>query len=208
MKIGNTGKTFEMLLIDTVILSGNSDILTMDRQSVFDPVQGPAFGHVALAAAQWNWIETALSKSKADYLWVAGHYPIYSACSHGPTRILVDKLMPLLKKYNAHYLSGHDHCQEYFEDQGVSMVLTGTGDNCCYDATKAKLIPKGAMKYLLSGENAGDTIGGFASFEFTANSSFVKFYDQDGKVQYTTPNILPRKKREKLGRNKSSIKKK
>lgn len=47
---------------------------------------------------------------RADYLIVAGHYPVYSVAEHGPTSCLVERLMPLLHKYNATaYLCGHDH---------------------------------------------------------------------------------------------------
>ena len=41
----------------------------------------------------------------------------------------------MLEKYGAHYLSGHDHCQEYSEYKGVSYVLTGVGHGCCYEWT-------------------------------------------------------------------------
>ena len=37
----------------------------------------------AKADAQMQWIEQTLANSTADYLVVAGHYPIYSVCEHG-----------------------------------------------------------------------------------------------------------------------------
>lgn len=51
-----------------------------------------------------------MKSSTADHLFVAGHYSVYSGCEHGNTRSLHDNLKPLLEKYNAHYISGHDHC--------------------------------------------------------------------------------------------------
>uniref|UniRef100_A0A915HWB4 Calcineurin-like phosphoesterase domain-containing protein n=1 Tax=Romanomermis culicivorax TaxID=13658 RepID=A0A915HWB4_ROMCU len=46
----------------------------------------------------------------AEYLFIAGHYPVYSTADHGPTQCLIDKLNPLMQKYNVTaYLSGHDH---------------------------------------------------------------------------------------------------
>jgi hypothetical protein len=93
-----------MLLFDTVIGLGNSD----DNEDKFSQLPGPA--DPPAAAAQWAWLEAAMANSTAEYLWVGGHYPVWSACSHGPTQGLVQKLKPMLEKYGAHYMSGHDHC--------------------------------------------------------------------------------------------------
>lgn len=50
------------------------------------------------------------SLSRSKYILVAGHYPIYSACSHGTTKCLERDLVPLLHKYRVNaYLAGHDH---------------------------------------------------------------------------------------------------
>ncbi len=47
---------------------------------------------------------------RADYLLVAGHYPVLSVAEHGPTKILVDRLMPMLYKYRVTaYMCGHEH---------------------------------------------------------------------------------------------------
>ena len=52
-------------------------------------------------------IHQVMSESTADYLLVAGHYPVYSVCDHGSSDLLISNLKPLLEKYQAHYLSGH-----------------------------------------------------------------------------------------------------
>jgi len=47
---------------------------------------------------------------RAPYLIVSGHYPVYSVSSHGPTKCLVNDLLPLLHQYRATaYMCGHDH---------------------------------------------------------------------------------------------------
>ncbi len=51
-----------------------------------------------LAEPQYQWIEDTLAASKADYIIVAGHYPIYSIAEHGSTADLVKNLMPILQK--------------------------------------------------------------------------------------------------------------
>ena len=51
--------------------------------------------------------------NRAEYLVVAGHYPVYSGGIHGSTKCLVDRLQPLLREYHATaYFSGHDHSMQ------------------------------------------------------------------------------------------------
>ena len=65
---------------------------------------------ITLSESQWDWLEDTLRSSTADYLMVGGHYPVWSIAEHGPTKCLVDRLRPLLQKYNVTaYISGHDH---------------------------------------------------------------------------------------------------
>ena len=42
-----------------------------------------------LAATQWSWITERLSSSDADFVWVAGHFPIWSAGKDGTVPLLV-----------------------------------------------------------------------------------------------------------------------
>ena len=61
-----------------------------------------------------EWLERTLATSTAHYLVVAGHYPIYSICEHGPTSGLVERVKPLLEQYKVTaYLNGHDHCMQH-----------------------------------------------------------------------------------------------
>lgn len=67
------------------------------------------------------WLEDTLQKSTADWLFVCGHHPVYSAGRHGPTPRLVTQLRPLLEKYKvAAYLCGHDHNLQHI--QGMSLL--------------------------------------------------------------------------------------
>lgn len=50
----------------------------------------------AEAAAQLAWIDRTLNASRAHYLFVVGHYPVYSTAEHGDTHELVRDLEPLL----------------------------------------------------------------------------------------------------------------
>merc|ERR1712060_715837 len=90
-----------------------------------------------------------LNSSTADYLVVAGHYPVWSICEHGPTKVLVERLKPLLE--HAHvsvYLAGHDHCAQHI-DEGTGVQYHGVGAGYKYDGSvrHKDAIPKGSLKY-------------------------------------------------------------
>lgn len=182
-------KTLDLVFIDTVLLAGNTD----DNEDMFAAPPGAADPQAA--EDQWQWIEQQLAGSTAAYLWVVGHYPIYSACEHGPTDVLVSRLKPMLIKHKATgYLSGHDHCLEYIDDgAGPLHVLSGAGKECCYNSTNINKCPQGSIKYLLANSQpAGGVQGGFVSFQLGGRSMAVDYYDQAGRVLFTTPAMAPR----------------
>ncbi|XP_065827829.1 tartrate-resistant acid phosphatase type 5-like isoform X2 [Oscarella lobularis] len=121
--VGELGHTLQLVFIDTIILAGLTHPVLRSR-----PPPGPA--SVKQAELQWTWIEETIAKSNATWLLVMGHYPIWSVCEHGPTQILLDRLKPLLEKYNVSaYLSGHDHCLEHIreEENLVNYYVVGAG---------------------------------------------------------------------------------
>ena len=73
--IGN-GMTAEFVMIDTVLLAGESfhDI----ENNIFVAATGPK--NLQKAQSQWTWLEKTMRDSTADFLFVVGHYPVYSPC--------------------------------------------------------------------------------------------------------------------------------
>ena len=193
---GTDGKTLELILFDTVIGVGNTD---HNRRRFLQP---PGPEHVPRAEEQWKWLTKTLAASTADYIWVGGHYPVYSACRHGPTYQLVSRLKPKLEQYGAHYMAGHDHCQGHIDDgRGVQYVVAGAGKECCYDATNADALPQNSIKFWMSGHhgNAHQRMphglkpkSGFASFKVSAHQMTVYYHSHGGEVLFTTPPIRPR----------------
>lgn len=108
---GTDGVTVEIILIDTVDLCSMNSVQEEGAEGYFAALPTRPKSD---ASAQWTWIESQLSSSKADFILVGGHYPVFSVCEHGPTQTLIDHLEPLLVKYGAHYMSGHDHCFNHF----------------------------------------------------------------------------------------------
>jgi hypothetical protein len=181
--------SIDLILIDTVSLTG-AGVADESHPDYFKPL--PAVGR-AQDQAQWDWIEAQLKASTATYTVVGGHYPVYSVCEHGNTATLVAELQPLLAQYGAVYLSGHDHCAEYIVDSDdVHYVLNGMGMECCYAPSNLKSVPAGDTQWYLSSTNSGGATGGFSSVTATKNGITFTYYDQAGKVVYTTPTIAPK----------------
>jgi tartrate-resistant acid phosphatase type 5 len=111
------GATLQVVMIDTVILSGNSDVRNEAGELTHElrgsELPGPA--DPLHATSQLQWLEATLAASKATFLVVAGHFPIWSICEHGPTAAMIKTVKPLLERYHVTaFIAGHDHCMESF----------------------------------------------------------------------------------------------
>lgn len=181
------GGSIDILMLDTITLCGNT-------KSDFDYAQplGPA--SVKDAEDQWAWLDQQLALSEADYLFAAGHFPVWSTAEHGPTKCLVQRLDPLLYKYGATgYLCGHDHNLQHLQttkgNQKMDYFVIGAANYAEKSNKHAADIPAGSLKYFWAELLK---LGGFAYFEATPANMTFKFIDGDRKQLYETV-MLPRK---------------
>ncbi|CAJ0592706.1 unnamed protein product [Cylicocyclus nassatus] len=188
-KLGNT--TVDVLMIDTIQLCGNT--ANVKNARIWDILrQHPPLGpeNKTLADQQWAWIDRTMQASTADYLFVVGHYPIYSVSSHGPTKCLVDNLNPLLKEYHASaYFSGHDHNLQHFTSksntgQDIHYVVSGAGSRSDYSDSHRNKNYGAAFRYRYPSSRfisnpfsqLGFSDGGFVYMSLTkayANLTFI-----------------------------------
>mmetsp|Transcript_63391 Transcript_63391/g.105303 ORF Transcript_63391/g.105303 Transcript_63391/m.105303 type:complete len:323 (-) Transcript_63391:183-1151(-) len=191
--ISGGSRTAQIVMIDTPTLAG----ILHDFSGT--PLHG--LSETPDAAREWAWIEQQLSTSTADFLFVAGHYPIYSAGNDGTTRVLVEKLLPLLSRYGAHYICGHDHLAQHIISDGVHQFQNGMGMECCYGLNNIHTVPAGQVQYVISGKHAlGQHIGrkpplvkgGFNSIAFEDDVAKIVYYKEDGVAIYTPPALPPR----------------
>jgi len=104
--------TVHMVFIDTIILSGDGNVTWPTQRK-----------------EQYQWIEKTLEASRADWLIVIGHYPVYSGGEHGNTPDLDENLLPLLTKYNVDmYLCGHDHTLQHSQDSKTTTQYFVSGN--------------------------------------------------------------------------------
>ncbi|KAK5926997.1 hypothetical protein CgunFtcFv8_022527 [Champsocephalus gunnari] len=175
-RIPNTGKTLTIIMLDTIMLCGNSDDF-LDHKPC-----GPL--REVDANRQLTWLQGRLARSTADFLLLAGHYPVWSVSEHGPTECLLQRLHPLLKKYNATaYFCGHDHNLQYIEESGVGYVVSGAGNFLDHDIRHWKHVPKGSVKFFTG---QASTMGGFVHAEVTKNKMILTFFQAIGTSLYRT----------------------
>mmetsp|Transcript_172591 Transcript_172591/g.547999 ORF Transcript_172591/g.547999 Transcript_172591/m.547999 type:complete len:278 (-) Transcript_172591:223-1056(-) len=204
-------RSLDMVVLDTIVLCGNGEtnedyieqeLRFLDGIGMQGPGSSGLSRRQAAAEVQWAWLERELMESKADYLWVAGHYPIWSAGNDGSQPCLIERLRPLLQAHGAHYISGHDHMLEHFEDGDVNTFVVGAGKECCYPPVNLGSTKKGAIRYMLAGNLGSLSMppvpfpvqGGFASMVFGAESVAVELHAHDGTVLYAAPRIARRVK--------------
>lgn len=201
----------EIIMIDTIQLAGNECFPPEGAFTAeyFAPPTGPAADEASLeqAAVTIDWIKAALEESDADYLLVAGHYPIYSACSHGGTPELLNTLDPLLREHGVTaYLSGHEHCQFHFSLEGMEYILSGAGHDCCYGSMMKEFLPRGGeLKFLLADDTdfsgSSGVRGGFVSFDVGRDNMIVSIHRENGDALHESV-LLPRKSQFKKKRKR------
>lgn len=174
--IPNTQKTLTIIMLDTVMMCGNSNDYA-DAQP-----KGPL--REVDANRQLVWLQDRLARSKADFLLVAGHYPVWSVSEHGPTQCLLQQVHPLLIKHKATaYLCGHDHNLQYIEESGVGYVVSGAGNFLDPDVSHWNHVPKGTVKFFTG---QASTLGGFVHAEVAKDKMILTFYQAKGTSLYRT----------------------
>jgi len=77
---------------------------------------------------QLQWIQTTLNQSTANWVFVVGHFPVYSGGEHGNTAELVKDVLPLLVKYKVDaYICGHDHTLQHLQSGQTNFYVSGNG---------------------------------------------------------------------------------
>ena len=73
---------------------------------------------------QQKWVQEVISQSKADWVLVVGHHPVYSGGHYPGGAGVAEALVPLFKTHGvAAYFDGHDHNMQHLSHQ-VRAVCT------------------------------------------------------------------------------------
>ncbi|CAH1773161.1 unnamed protein product [Owenia fusiformis] len=149
---------------------------------------------------QLDWIKSQLQNSKADWIIMAGHHPVFSTGSHGSSSTMYRDVLPLMEKYKvALYLAGHDHNYEHLrvsrtlsgKSPITDLVVQGGGGKSRRTTRgtrgKEQMTKHGVKSYKF------DAAYGFCGVELTETRLYVKFIDEKGRTAYSFKKSNPRK---------------
>lgn len=188
-KTAPDGATVDFVMIDTILLAGNNQV--DNENGTWTSLPGSALpGPESEEAAQnqMDWIHETLDKSTADYIIVAGHYPVHSVAEHGPSKFMQSGPFPFLQDYRVSaYLCGHDHSAQHIDvDDGVQYHVIGSahgGDALWWHMGS---VSKEQLKF----RTAAD--GGFAIVSVSKSGMRIQHADETGKILYEAPAIPSR----------------
>lgn len=125
--------------------------------------------------AQVEWLDQALSTSKATWKIVIGHHPIFSGGSeHGDQPELIQRINPLLEKHGVPvYFNGHDHDLQHIVRGSIEYFNTGAG---------SKVRPPGPTE----GSRFYQGTPGFMAVSLGVEKMHVDVIDYTGALLYQT----------------------
>jgi len=168
--------TIQFIFIDTVLLCGQPKVNPPKK----------------MRDSQLPWIETTLKNSAANWIFVAGHYPIYSTGPHGSSKCLELILEPLLIKYRvAAYFAGHDHGLQHLKQDNspVDYYVVGAAHETTLQDTNVVKFSKFAWPIT---SNPSPNNGGFAFVEVADKRMEMTYFDDSGHILYKTSKPNPR----------------
>jgi len=191
-----SGKTVtsQFVVIDTSILFGIED----DDEETGEIVSVSPSSLAYLRDDQLKWLDETLSASTADYLWVAGHYPIYGPDGFGSHKY--NALVPMFKKYHVSgYLAGHLHTMEHYETSGADSpspvyVISGCGKECNRrDTANNHSVwgPDVSNTYAITSKS-NKVDSAFVSMVASESETTIQYVDDKGKILYKAKSVGPR----------------
>jgi tartrate-resistant acid phosphatase type 5 len=193
IKINNGEKELiSLIMIDTVKMCGNSP-LDSSTGPVYIDLHEQEQGREYFRAFEEKL--QAIAQTRVPYILVAGHFPVWSIGDHGPTDCLVDRLRPLLHKYNVSaYFAGHDHnlqyIQETYLEQTVSYVVSGASSIIDGSTTNSYKLPADSLKFDWH-DSFRLVYGGIVLAQASEENLNLQFYKSNGVLLFET-SILPR----------------
>lgn len=122
--------------------------------------------------AQEPWLRDGLKDSQAHWKIVYGHHPIYSYGMHGNTRIMIERILPIVKGKAHFYICGHEHDKQILTGPDkLSLIVAGT-------AAEGRPSKTGPQSLYAS------SVLGFGHMLLTHDTARMRFINAEGKVEH------------------------
>ena len=149
-------------------------------------------GGAAEAGAQMAWLRAELAKP-ARWKLVVGHFPLFSMMGNGPTRELVEAVLPLLIEHGVQaYLSGHDHALQHIVLRdlpfGPQFVVSGAGGYTLHTSLKPEA--DGAVNAPAEAKFAAGKHG-FVTAAVTADALILEWIDAESGAVLHSATLAP-----------------
>ena len=181
-------KTIEIIFIDSLFIAP-SEAHETDSGGKYEVSSQMTANHLKI-------IERYLAASNSTWLFVAGHYPVFSMAEHGDTGDMIRRLEPLLRKYSVTaYMNGHDHVLQHISWHGVEYITSGHGtltDNYPEGYFPYTRNPDPKISVASEGYKFGTIGPGFGAIQAGENILIFEFFDRNGKQLYSTMFTNPR----------------
>ncbi len=120
------GGSVAILFVDTTTLAPSENKCCNEKGGISTDVQQQRI------ASQLTFINESLASvsgaNRPTWLFVSGHYPVFSAGDKGDTEELLVYLLPLLESYGVDaYFCGHDHISEHLQYGAMHHFVAGAG---------------------------------------------------------------------------------
>lgn len=177
-----------MIMIDTIILCGNLAAIGGQNQPKLSSRKGKETSDMYFADLEKRLAQVAATS--VPYILVSGHFPVWSVGKHGPTECLVDRLRPLLHKYNVSaYFSGHDHnvqhLRDTYENRTVDYIVSGNSAFNEHGTPYEKAVPRKSLKFHWV-DYWRFINGAFVLAETAREHLTLTFFETNGKPLYKT----------------------
>lgn len=185
-------KLMTLMMVDTVLLCGNGDD-GRGEQPRFETVEDEL--RSADYFSDFEKRLASVSASPVPYIIVSGHHEVWSAGEVGPITCLVDRLRPLLHKYNVSaYFCGHDHNMQHLEDDylghTVEYVVSGASNTVDANLTHVDSVPPKSLKFAWI-DKSQILNGALVVAQASRENITLTYYETTGKALYQTV-IRPR----------------
>eukprot|EP00607_Mallomonas_marina_P009967 CAMPEP_0182419782 /NCGR_PEP_ID=MMETSP1167-20130531/4150_1 /TAXON_ID=2988 /ORGANISM="Mallomonas Sp, Strain CCMP3275" /LENGTH=704 /DNA_ID=CAMNT_0024594871 /DNA_START=42 /DNA_END=2156 /DNA_ORIENTATION=- len=179
--------TVDIVFIDSTLLAPEVTYQTSTKSGISYNKQK------YLQRQQLNCLEDYLLGSTADFLIVAGHYPIFTSGSSTDGEggyDMLDTVYPLLDYYNVDmFLAGHEHFLEHL------VYTSSNGGTMDFIISGAAGKPDNKIDNHQSGKASSQftaATGGFSVIDVTEEGLTTKLVDYNGDVLYTTTRAFTR----------------